>query len=581
GFLITSMWGGSPRRQPQQKRAAGASASSDLGFGPGEADAKPFDLAELAFPVSLGDPVEQVVAELHGPASLGRVGAQEGAAEAGFSEDAAGRARPAASGGRSGAGHSSSLFRGERVLSKRMRRAAAMTGAAGLLAVAGVAGTAAAADEVRFSTQDMVIPPGTNPRLAPRLESGTADGRIVIALSTKLLTGPAGDGAGVPTGFTVDRLHCTEAPGVTAVYLCGNGGLFPQVTAPLNAPNLTTVHWGFAYVPRGGSLATGIEAARTAGARPADGTHGTGKVVVKTAAHAALNTVGYELPDLSPGRTIHHRLRIHSNDAGRLRLGFRSAEGQESGPVAIGGPANFTTSPGLSCRMDHNDVDKSLLGTFVWCDAQAGDHTIDYDVTAHADLRARKVDVWTAYGIYDWGGLAYDVTRTGTFATLGPAVRPRHFLLARNSSGILFRYFGTGVATAPFGSRTETGKGWQGYTAITALSPLKNDPVYRDVKPSAVTRGRGDTVARDASGTLWYYDRQFVSDQFNYPFGPRVRVGTGWNVYDRIDGAGDIGQDGYVDLLARDKAGVLWLYQGTGRLVDGNRFTTRVRIGAG
>ncbi|MBP2579541.1 hypothetical protein J3A78_000019 [Streptomyces sp. PvR006] len=49
----------------------------------------------------------------------------------------------------------------------------------------------------------------------------------MIALSTKPLTAPAGDGAGFPTGFTVDPLHCTEAPGVTAVYLCGNGGLFP------------------------------------------------------------------------------------------------------------------------------------------------------------------------------------------------------------------------------------------------------------------------------------------------------------------------------------------------------------------
>ncbi|MFF9147461.1 FG-GAP repeat domain-containing protein [Streptomyces sp. NPDC014861] len=469
-------------------------------------------------------------------------------------------------------------------MSKRMRRATAMTGVAGLMAVAGVtagAGPAVAMDEVRFSTQDMVFPPGTNPRLGPWLESGTADGRVVIALSTKPLTGPAGDGAGVPKGFTVDPLNCTAVAAVTAVYLCRDGGMFPQVTSPLNAPNLTTVHWGFAYVPQGGSLAAGIEAARTAGARPADATHGTGKAVVKTAAHAALNTVGYEFPDLSPGRTVHHRLRIHSNDAGRLRLGFRPAEGQESGPVAIDGPENFATSPGLSCRVDHSDLAKSLMGTFLWCEAEAGDHTIDYDVTAGTDLRARKVEVWTAYGIYDWGGYEYDVNRTGAFTTLGPSVRPRHFLLARDSSGALFRYSGTGVATAPFGSRTETADGWQGYNAITALSPLKNDPVHRDRKPSAVTRGRGDTVARDASGTLWYYDRQFVSHQYAYPFAARVRVGTGWNVYDRIDGAGDIDRDGYVDLLARDKAGVLWLYRGTGRLVDGNRFKTRVKVGAG
>ncbi|MFD4370098.1 FG-GAP repeat domain-containing protein [Streptomyces sp. NPDC058486] len=467
-------------------------------------------------------------------------------------------------------------------MSKRMRRAAAMSGVASLLAVAGVtagAGAALAADEVRFSTQDIVIPPGTNPRLGPWLESGTADGRVVIALSTKPLTGPAGDGAGVPKGFTVDPLYCTEAPGVAAVYLCQYGSMFPEVTAPLNAPNMTTVHWGFAYVPRGGSLAAGIEAARTAGARPADATHGTGKAVVKTAAHAALNTVGYELPDLSPGRTVHHRLRVHSKDAGQLWISFRQAEGQEIGPAAIGGPKNLTTSSGLSCKLD--DPANSLVGAYVLCEAEVGDHTIDYDVTGDADLRARKVDVRTAYDIYGWAGPEHHVVRTGTFATLGPTVRPRYFLLARNSSGTLFRYHGTGVATAPFRSRIETGDGWQGYNAITALSPLKDDLTYRDRKPSAVTRGRGDTVARDTSGTLWYYDRQFVSSQFDYPFAPRVRVGTGWNVYDRIDGAGDVDRDGYVDLLARDRTGVLWLYKGTGRLVDGNRFKTRVRVGAG
>ncbi|MFC9700042.1 hypothetical protein ACFTWD_05005 [Streptomyces sp. NPDC056943] len=39
-----------------------------LGFGPGETDAASFDLAEPTFPVGLGDPVEQVVADL-APAS--------------------------------------------------------------------------------------------------------------------------------------------------------------------------------------------------------------------------------------------------------------------------------------------------------------------------------------------------------------------------------------------------------------------------------------------------------------------------------------------------------------------------------
>lgn len=59
---------------------------AELGFGPGEADAESFDLAEPTFPVGFGDPVEEIVADLHEPAALGGVGAQEGAADAGFSE---------------------------------------------------------------------------------------------------------------------------------------------------------------------------------------------------------------------------------------------------------------------------------------------------------------------------------------------------------------------------------------------------------------------------------------------------------------------------------------------------------------
>ncbi|MFI9744483.1 FG-GAP repeat domain-containing protein [Streptomyces sp. NPDC052494] len=466
-------------------------------------------------------------------------------------------------------------------MSKRMRRAAAMGGVAGLLAVAGVtagAGVAVAEDEVRFSARDMVVPPGTNPRLGPWLDSGVADGKVVIAFSTKPLTGPAGDGAGLPAGFTVDPLYCDTRAGVVAVYVCQDGSMFPEIRVPAKAADMTTVHWGFAYVPKGGDLAAGVEAARTAGSRPVDATHGTGKAVVKTAAHAALNTIGYDMPTVPVGRTVHHRLRFHANDAGSLRLGFRVSNGQESGGPGGLRLKNFTAGPGLSCRVVEDYP--HLLSTNVRCDVKAGDHTIDYDVVGAADLRARRIDALTSYGIYDWGGYDYDVVRKGTFSTLGSQVRPQHFLLARDSSGWLSRYSGTGEAAEPFRPADRLGDGWQIYDTITPLSPLRDDLTRYgdDVKPSAATRGRGDLVARDAAGTLWYYDRHFASS--TYPFAPRVRIGGGWNAYDRLVGAGDADRDGYVDLVARDKAGVLWLYKGTGSFT-GARFKTRVKVGPG
>jgi hypothetical protein len=57
-----------------------------------------------------------------------------------------------------------------------------------------------------------------------------------------------------------------------------------------------------------------------------------------------------------------------------------------------------------------------------------------------------------------------------------------------------------------------------------------------------------------------------------------VRIGTGWQVMDLFDTAGDLNGDGALDVIAREKAtGYLWLYPGNGR----GAFKARVRIGTG
>ncbi|MBB4985116.1 FG-GAP repeat domain-containing protein [Streptomyces nymphaeiformis] len=464
-------------------------------------------------------------------------------------------------------------------MNQAARRIAAFSAATGLLTVATLAnsGTAIAEDNVlRLSAHDQVAAPGTAPRLSPQVESGTPGGKTVIAFSTKPLTGPAGDGAGVPKGFTTQANDCTEVAGLVAVYVCGPSGLRPGFVVPKDTPD-TAVHWGFAYVPVGGDLAAGIETARTAGATPADATHGSAKVVVKTAASAALNTMAFDLPDVPSGGTVRQQLRVHANDAGNLTLRFRPADGylwRQPGDIHIGG---LTTEAGATCTQPSTTLLSSSVNFD--CRLEPGDHTIGYELTTLAGTYMAKLEALTRYDIYDFRTQYSDVRQTSApFTALGKPVLPRHGLLARDTTGTLFQYHGTGKAASVLASRDQVGTGWQTYNTLTELSPLTEFPVhYGYVKPSAATRGHGDLVARDASGTLWYYDRQ---DDYNGPFAPRVQVGGGWGVYDRIAGAGDLDRDGYVDLLARDKAGVLWLYEGTGNFT-GARFKTRVRVGGG
>ncbi|MET7859416.1 VCBS repeat-containing protein [Streptomyces sp. NPDC005318] len=136
---------------------------------------------------------------------------------------------------------------------------------------------------------------------------------------------------------------------------------------------------------------------------------------------------------------------------------------------------------------------------------------------------------------------------------------PAGDLVARDTSGVLWLYLGKGDGT--FASRTKVGPGWQVYNKITGGSDLTGD-------------GRPDLLATDTAGVLWLYKG---TGSWSAPFAARTRVGGGWQIYNQITAVGNIAGSAAGDLVARDTAGVLWLYQGNG---TGN-FTARVRIGAG
>ncbi|NEC67206.1 VCBS repeat-containing protein [Streptomyces sp. SID9727] len=106
------------------------------------------------------------------------------------------------------------------------------------------------------------------------------------------------------------------------------------------------------------------------------------------------------------------------------------------------------------------------------------------------------------------------------------------------------------------------GGGWSGYNAIVGPGDLSGD-------------GKGDLLGRTTSGDLYL----FKGNGQGTKLASRIKVGYGYNAYNKIVGAGDLSGDGIADVVARAKDGTLYLYKGTG--VASKPLTGRVKIGTG
>ena len=163
-------------------------------------------------------------------------------------------------------------------------------------------------------------------------------------------------------------------------------------------------------------------------------------------------------------------------------------------------------------------------------------------------------------GAYQGTAWKYYTAETGVGDVTGDG---RADLLSRDSAGVLWISPGNTGMDQPFHARVEVGSGWNQYDRIVGTGDLTGD-------------GHADLVVRDTAGVLWLCRG---TGSASSPFLARTRIGSGWGQFDALAGPGEITGDGHPDLVARDTAGVLWLYQGTGNATT--PFLPKVRIGSG
>lgn len=179
-------------------------------------------------------------------------------------------------------------------------------------------------------------------------------------------------------------------------------------------------------------------------------------------------------------------------------------------------------------------------------------------------------------------------------------------LLVRDKNGRLFDYEPKG--TGGFAAKFDLGGGYADATALaqanisrsqagTDLYVVIDGTLYYTAERGGDTKVLGtgwdkynllvsvgdmggsahpDLLARDKDGALWLYQ-----GKADGTLAARVRAGaSGWNGMNELAGRGDYTGDGQADLVARSTAGTLYIYPGTGDATADAVLGTRVTVAA-
>ncbi|HEY9375385.1 VCBS repeat-containing protein, partial [Streptomyces sp.] len=130
-------------------------------------------------------------------------------------------------------------------------------------------------------------------------------------------------------------------------------------------------------------------------------------------------------------------------------------------------------------------------------------------------------------------------------------------LVARNGDSL---YLFAGKAGGTVASGVKFGSGWGAFTHIVGAGDLDGDRI-------------GDLVARKSDGALYRYSGAGAGK-----LKAGVKIASGWGAsYTTVVGVGDLDSDAKRDLVARDKAGLLFRISGDGK----GSFAAPVQIGSG
>lgn len=140
-------------------------------------------------------------------------------------------------------------------------------------------------------------------------------------------------------------------------------------------------------------------------------------------------------------------------------------------------------------------------------------------------------------------------------------------LVARRSDGTL--WFAAGSASGKYNTPIAVSEGWSGFSTLVTGSDFNGD-------------GKPDIFAEDSAGTLWFFAGAGTTGndgQWSSGLKSGVRVSTGWSAYTTVFSPGDLNGDGHADILARDSSGTLWFYAGSGGTGATGQWSSGLRSG--